>query len=146
MSKPSSRSVLTLRILLFLAVPGLVLAQTPTSPEAPSHRFFDRRNVATFAALGGLIAIDGVHTQLALQTHRFVEGDPLARPFVSHGWAGQLTGSALGYGTAISLSYMLHRTNHHKLERWAGWLLVGAEAANDTRNLLLNPPPRKSSP
>jgi hypothetical protein len=87
--------------------------------------------------------LDGVHTQLMLRTNRFVEGDPLARPFVTHGWPGQLAGSTLGYGAALSLSYMLHRTNHHRIERWATRFMVGAEAANDARNLLLQPPPRQ---
>jgi hypothetical protein len=95
--------------------------------------------------LGALIAVDGVHTQLMLQTHRFAEGNPIARPFVTQGWPGQLAGSALGFGAGVGLSYMLHRTNHHKLERWAAWMLVSAEAVNDTRNFLLRTPPTTRS-
>jgi hypothetical protein len=133
-----------LSFLLFLAlatvnIPAAWSQQMPL-PEAPSHRFVDRQNVTAFAALGGLIALDGVHTQLMLDTHRFVEGNPIARPFVTHGWSGQLAGSALAYGTALSISYMLHKTNHHRVERWANWLFVASEAANDTRNLLLQAP------
>jgi hypothetical protein len=90
-----------------------------------------------FSALGGLIVADGVQTQLMLQTHQFGEGDPLARPFVNQGWPGQLVASALGYGTVLGLAYILHRTNHHKIERYATWLVTSAEAANDTRNLIL---------
>ncbi len=133
------RTIVALHVLALLVTLQPVSAQNTSIPEAPSHKFFDRQNVAAFAALGTLITIDAVHTQLALQTHDFVEGDPLARPFVTKGWAGQLAGSALGYGTALSLSYVLHRSNHHKLERWTSWLLVGAEATNDVRNLLLKP-------
>ncbi len=121
------------------------LAEDLSLPETPSHRFLDRQNKIAFATLGGLIALDGVHTQLMLATNRYVEGDPLAQPFVRHGWPGQLAGSALGYGAALSLSYMLHRTGHHKIERWATWFMVSAEATNDTRNLLLNAPPRKTT-
>ncbi|HVO60699.1 MAG TPA: hypothetical protein VMT53_07170 [Terriglobales bacterium] len=134
-----------LGFLLFLAFATASLraawSQETPLPEAPSHKFLDRQNVTAFAALGGLIAIDGVHTQLMLDTHRFVEGDPIARPFVSHGWPGQLAGSALAYGSALGVSYMLHKANHHKIERWASWFFVAAEAANDTRNLLLKAPP-----
>ena len=108
-----------------------------TLPEAPSHPFFDRQNVVTFAALGGLIALDSVQTQLMLQTHQFGEADPLARPFVNRGWPGQLAASTLGYGTVLSLAYILHRTNHRKMERCVTWFITSAEAANDTRNLLL---------
>jgi hypothetical protein len=145
MSKGRWPRIFVVQILAFFSVVGLALAQSPTLPEARSHKFFDRQNVTAFAALGGLIALDGVHTQIMLQTHRFIEGDPLARPFVRQGWRGQLAGSALGYGAALSLSYMLHRTNHHKIESWATWFLVGAEAANDTRNLLLQPPPPRTA-
>jgi hypothetical protein len=129
--------------LLFLALATIslpVFAQETAFPEAPSHKFFDRQNVVAFAALGGLAALDGVHTQLMLDTHHFVEGDPIARPFVSHGWPGQLAGSALAYGSALGVSYMLHKTNHHKIGRWASWLFVAAEATNDSRNLLLQAP------
>jgi hypothetical protein len=127
------------QILAFLVILQPVWGQSTSIPEAPSHRFIDRQNVTAFAVLGSLITIDAVHTQFALQTHDFVEGDPLARPFVTKGWTGQLAGSALGYGTALSFSYLLHRSNHHKLERWTTWLLVGAEATNDVRNFLLKP-------
>jgi hypothetical protein len=90
-----------------------------------------------FSALGGLIVADGVETQLMLQTHQFGEGDPLARPFVNQGWPGQVAASALGYGAALGVAYILHRTNHHKIERYTTWLVTSAEAANDTRNLIL---------
>lgn len=115
-------------------------AIAPEAPATSSHKFFDRQNVTAFTLLGGLITLDAVHTQLMLQTNRYSEGDPLARPFVNHGWQGQLAGSSLGYGTALSLSYMFHRTGHHKMERWANWIVVGAEATNDVRNLVLRPP------
>lgn len=123
--------------------PARTWGQTQSFPDAPSHKFFDRENLTAVGLLAGVIALDGAHTQLMLETHRYVEGDPLARPFVSRGWPGQLAASALAYGGALGLSYTLHRTNHHKIERWATWFLVGAEAANDTRNLLLQPSPRK---
>lgn len=134
-------------MLVFYSAVSLSLAQGPPLPESPSHKFLDGQNVTAFAALGALVTIDAVHTQRQLQTGRYAEANPLARPFVSHGWSGQLAGSALGYGAALSLSYMLHRTNHHKIERWTTWFLVGAEAVNVTRNLMLNaPPPRSTSP
>jgi hypothetical protein len=139
----SWRRILVLQMVVVCGAVGLALAQRPMPPEAPSHKFLDRQNVSAFGALAGLIALDGIHTQLMLQTHRFVEGDPLARPFVTHGWPGQLAGSALGYGAALSFCYVLHRANHHRIEHWAARFVVGAEAANDVRNLLLEPPPPK---
>jgi hypothetical protein len=134
-------------VLLLLALSTLCFSQAWAEDvplrDAHSHKFLDRQNLTAFAILGSLIALDAVHTQIALESHRFVEGDPLARPFVTHGWPGQLEGSALGFGTSVSLSYVLHGTNHHKIERWTSWLIIGAEAAIDTRNSLLTPPPLK---
>jgi hypothetical protein len=145
MAAPRWSTLLALVVLWPLGVDS-TFAEAPLLPEAPSHRFFDRPNMTAFGLLGGLVALDGVHTQLMLRTNRYTEGDPLARPFVNHGWQGQLAGSALGYGTALSASYMLHRTGHHKIERWATWLFIGAEAANDTHNLLLSPGRVRSTP
>jgi hypothetical protein len=93
-------------------------AVTPKSPpEAPTHAFFDRSAKIRFGILAGLIAADGITTQHVLNTDGGKEVNPLARPFVKHGAAGQLAASSLGYAFGIGGSYLFHRTNHHKLER-----------------------------
>ena len=114
------------------------LAQNAPLPEAPSHhRFFDRQNTTAFAALSGLIVVDAARTQSMLASHRYAEANPLARPLVNQGWPGQVAVSAIGYGAALGISYLFHRTGHHTMERYATWFMVAAETANDARNLTL---------
>ena len=129
-----------LLLVLFLFSPFVVptvVAQNPILADAPSHRFFDRQNKTAFALLGGLVAVDAARTQSMLGSHRYAEANPLARPLVQQGWPGEVAASAIGYGAALGLSYVLHRTGHHRMERCATWFMVAAETINDTRNLLL---------
>jgi hypothetical protein len=108
-------------------------------PEAPSqHRFFDRQNRIAFGTLAGLIAIDSVTTQRLTNSGRAREANPIWRPMVRQGWQGQMAASALGYASALGFAYTLHKTGHHKMERWANWLTVSLEGANDVRNLSLD--------
>jgi hypothetical protein len=114
-------------------------AQQFTVPDAPSqHKFFDRQNKVAFGTLAGLIAVDSITTQRLTNSGRAYEANPIWRPMVRQGWAGQTAASALGYASALGVSYAFHKTGHHKLERWANWLMVGMEGANDVRNVSMD--------
>jgi hypothetical protein len=108
-------------------------AKTAALPEAP-HDFLDARNKISLGALAGLLAADGVTTQQNLANHAH-ELNPIARPLVEHGWAGQLGASVLGYSASIGLSYMVHRSGHHKLERVILHAAMAGEAAMVMNNL-----------
>jgi hypothetical protein len=110
-----------------------------TLPDAPSqHKFFDRQNKIAFGTLAGLIAVDSITTQRLTNSGRAYEANPIWRPMVRQGWAGQTAASALGYASALGVAYALHKTGHHKLERWTNWLTVGVEGANDIRNVSMD--------
>ena len=115
----------TIAIVFVLA--GLVTAQaqdrqpfTDAHPQ-PTHKFFDRQNLALFALDGSLKATDAylTHRNIA-QYHRqglpVVEVNPIARPFVPT-TAGQIAFFSGSYAVAIGASYWLHKHNHHRLER-----------------------------
>lgn len=74
-------------------------------------------------------------------THRLIaeggrEADPLAKPFVNAGLAGQLVGSyAVGTGGTVLASYLLHRTKHHRLERWVPILTTAVEGLATASNI-----------
>lgn len=61
------------------------LTQNAVLPGTPPHRFFDRQKTIAFALLGGLVAVDAARIQSMLETHRYVEGNPFARPLVRQG-------------------------------------------------------------
>lgn len=107
-----------------------------SNPE--SHKFFDRQNKIAFTTLAGLIAVDGITTQRLISSGTAHEANPVWRSMVHQGWQGEMAASALGFGAAVGLSYGLHKTGHHKLERIANWLTVGVEAGNDAHNLYLD--------
>jgi uncharacterized protein DUF5658 len=131
MSLAHTRSILA--ALIFLAGHA-ACAQQLTLPDAPSHRFFDRQNTAAFAGLGALVAADAVLTQRLINSGTAHEANPMWRPLVKQGWAGEMAASALGYSAAVGVAYTFHKTGHHKMERWANWMTVAIEAGNVGHN------------
>jgi len=98
---------------------------TPRSPEI-THKFWDQQNRILFIAAAGLNAADFAVTRANLQSGGR-ELNPLVRVF------GRSTaGLAMNFGgeTAgvISLSYFLHKTGHHKLERAVFAVNIGSSA------------------
>ena len=110
--------------------PGAVAASpivANTLPEAPSqHRFWDNRNRVLFATVAALSAADFAVTRANLQNGG-KELNPVTRLF-----SGSTAGLAVNFAgeTAgmIGLSYYLHRTGHHRLERIAPMLNIGASS------------------
>ncbi len=133
-------SILRSAIVALVVLSGyFAAAQEFTLPDAPSqHKFLDRQNKVAFGTLAGLIAVDSITTQRLTNSGLAREANPIWRPMVNQGWAGQLAASTLGYASALGVSYAFHKTGHHKLERWTNWLMVGAEGANDVRNVSMD--------
>jgi len=117
---------------------GFVAPEAGSFTKEQPHRFLDRQNKIAFASLAGLIAVDAITTQHLISSGRAHEANPIWRPLVHQGWQGEMAASAIGFGAALGMSYSLHKTGHHKLERWANWFTVGVEAGNDAHNLLLD--------
>ena len=63
------------------------------------------------------------------------EVNPLARPLVTQGAGGQSVAAGISLGTALGLSYLLHRTQHHMAERIAARLLITGEGAVVVHNI-----------
>src|ERR1019366_6880738 len=91
-------------------------ASTSALPDAPSQRpFWTVENKVNVSILAGLVAADAFSTQRGLN-QGLREVNPVMRPFVTRGAAGQAAGSALGFGAGVGVVYLLHRTHHHKAE------------------------------
>ena len=91
-----------------------------------SHRFFDGPNIALTVVESGALIADGIYTQRGLRRYPETsrEVDPLARPFVSRGWPGQIVGGALVVTADIGLRYFLHRKKRHRIERLVPLILI----------------------
>src|SRR2546425_8180264 len=67
-------------------------------PDAPSmHKFWNAENKIDFSIFAGQLAADAITTQRGL-SEGFREVNPLMRPLVTRGAAGQATASALSFG------------------------------------------------
>ena len=114
---------------------------------APTHRFFDVTNIALTGMEIGAMVTDGVLTQHTRhQDPTFRDADPIARWFVDHGWPGQFLGGALFVSGELALRYVLHRHNHHQLERLLPFVLTTTGIAGAASNWISNGevPPRGS--
>ena len=109
----------------------------PAIPPRKIHRFFDRTNLALFAGVAAVRALDYTSTQHfrnqgndeVLLTNSIVDNKPL--------FAGiEVAATA----ASIGVSYWLHRTGHHKLERWVSIVHIGVGTFGDAHNYSLRPP------
>jgi len=101
--------------------------------EAPTHRFWDRENRFLVATDAAFSAADFFVTRANLKNGG-QELNPVTRVF-----AGSTAGLAVNFAgeTAgvVGVSYFLHKTGHHKLERLVSMLNIGSSAAAVTFDL-----------
>lgn len=85
-------------------------------PETPApHKFWDKENTALFATVAAFSAADFAVTRDNL-SHGGRELNPLTRPFSGStaGLAANFAGETVG---VMGVSYLFHKTGHHRLER-----------------------------
>jgi uncharacterized protein DUF5658 len=105
-------------------------------PEAPAPPpFLTIENKVNLSILAGFVAADAITTQRGLN-QGLREMNPVMRPFVTRGAAGEAAGSALGYGAAVGFVYLLHRTHHYKAERITMRLMVAGEGGFVANNII----------
>jgi len=102
-------------LLLTLLLCGASVAQD--LPEASTqHGFWDRPNKMLFATHATLEAVD-----FGITHHNLSDGgrelDPMAKALCESGTAGQLVFFGGRMAGVVAISYFLHKTGHHKLER-----------------------------
>lgn len=89
--------------------------QPESFPEAPRHKFWDRENKILFATVAAGGAADFAVTHANLQNGGR-ELNPITRLF-SGSTAGLAVNFAGETAGVVGLSYVFHKTGHHKLER-----------------------------
>jgi hypothetical protein len=104
-------------LLLVIAVLISGAAAAQALPEVPTeHSFWDVTNKMLFASHAALEAADfGItHRNLRLGGK---ELDPTARALCQSGTAGQLVFFGGRMAGVVAISYLLHKTGRHRLER-----------------------------
>ena len=79
---------------------------------APVHRFLEAKNVALLSVSAIIMAADVASTRRALLAPGAQEANPLMQ---SQGAEIALKFAAVGAG--VGLSYLMHKSGHHKAER-----------------------------
>ena len=113
---------LKLVLLLLLSLPtaaqeartGTPAPEPPAAP-APQHRFWDRTNILLFSGVAVFRGLDYASTRNFQARGR---GEALIPDDVVNNSAGFAGLEAAGAATSVGISYIFHRTGHHKMERW----------------------------
>jgi hypothetical protein len=95
--------------------------------ESPNYRFWDRENRILFIAVAGLSTADFAATYFNVNNGG-KEFNPVTR-LLSRSTAGLGFNFAGETVAVIGLSYIFHKTGHHKLERIASIADIGTSAA-----------------
>lgn len=97
------------------------------SAERPEHKFWDKTNCVLFAGTIALSGADFAVTRANLQSGGR-ELNPMVRVLgrSTAGLVANFTGQSVG---TIALSYLFHRTHHHRLERAVLMVNIGGSAA-----------------
>jgi len=130
-----------LTVVLILLLIGAAQAQqnfvaVNPVPDAPNpQKFWSKENKIDFSIFAGQIAVDAITTQQGLN-NGFREANPVMRPLVTRGVAGEAAASALGFGFGVGTTYLLHRTHHYKAERLAARTMLAVESGFVANNLM----------
>jgi hypothetical protein len=116
-------------------LPALPLyALPPETVPLRRHPFWDRNNRILFAGIGVMRALDYASTRNMQARGR---EEILLPDDVVNNSAGFAALEAAGAATSVGLSYLMHRTGHHKVERWISIVHIGVAGFGDARNYAL---------
>jgi len=112
--------------------PELLLSTPAAPPEV--HAFWDWQNAALFSGVAAARAFDYFSTRKFRAKH-------LKEGFLDDGTVDNqplfVAIEAAGTAVSIGASYLLHRTGHHRLERWTSILHIGVATVGGIWNCTL---------
>jgi hypothetical protein len=100
----------------------------------PVHAFWDRTNIALFSGVAISRGLDYASTQNFLARGReeiLIPDDIVDNP------AGFAALEVASTAASIGVSYIMHRTGHHKIERWVSIVHIGVTTFGAARNYSL---------
>jgi hypothetical protein len=106
----------------------------PVASALPPHAFWDRTNLALFS---GIVVTRGMDYASTRNFQARGRQEILLPDDVVDNSAGFASLEAAGTITSVGISYLLHRTGHHTLERWISIGHIGVTAFGDIRNYAL---------
>lgn len=104
------------------------------NPSATAHHFWDYENLWLFSGIALTRGMDYASTRNFQARGR---QEILLPDDVVNNSAGFAALEAAGTMTSVGISYIFHRTGHHKLERWLSIGHISVTAFGDVRNYCL---------
>jgi len=104
------------------------------NPSTAPHHFWDRENLWLFSGIAVTRGMDYASTRNFQARGR---QEILLPDDVVDNSAGFASLEAAGALTSMGISYLFHRTGHHKLERWMSIGHISVTAFGDVRNYCL---------
>src|SRR4029077_6608078 len=105
-----------------------------TKLPLPEHRFWDRRNDLLFAAVGASRALDYSST---LNFRRRGRDEAFLSNDIVDNHAAFAAIEVAGTAVSIGVSYLFHRSHHHRLERWTSIVHASLATSGAVRNYCL---------
>jgi hypothetical protein len=99
-----------------------------------NHPFWDRTNIFLFSGVALFRGLDYTSTRNFQARGR---GEVLLAPEVVNNSAAFAGLEAAGTATSVGVSYIFHRTGHHKLERWLSIAHISVAGVGDGWNYSL---------
>jgi hypothetical protein len=114
-------------------VTGQVTAPRKAAPATTTqtHNFWDRENIALFA---GVVAGRGLDYFSTLNIRRRGLNEALLTNAIVDNHPAFATIEIAGSAASIGLSYLFHRSGHHRLERVTSIVHIGLAVAGAGRN------------
>ena len=128
---------LSLTLLAQSEKPPVEIQNAPSAAriEGSPHRFWDKENILLFSGVGVFRALDYTSTKNMLARGReeiLIPDDVVNSP------AGFPALEAAATAASVGISYIMHRTGHHKLERWVSIVHIGVTGFGAARNYALD--------
>jgi hypothetical protein len=106
----------------------------PTALPEVSHAFWDKQNLLLFSSIAVFRGLDYASTRNMQARGR---EEILLPDDVVNNSAGFASLEAAATMTSVGISYIFHRTGHHKLERWLSIGHIGVTGFGAARNYAL---------
>jgi hypothetical protein len=134
----TNRRALVLVIVMELCIiPTALMGADPAviqPPPGTAHHFWDARNISVFSINAMIMAADIATTRRALQAPGAHEANPLMR---NQGAAVAMKAATVCGG--IGIAYMLHKSGHHKAERFVPLFMGVPSAVASVHNAGIHP-------
>jgi hypothetical protein len=108
--------------------------EVPAPAQIPPHAFWDRTNILLFSGVAVFRGLDYASTRNFLARGR---EEVLIPDDIVNNSAAFASLEAAATLTSVGLSYLMHRTGHHKLERWVSIGHIGVTGFGVVRNYSL---------